>query len=98
MDITDIINKKDFTSCHLFSHGDRVLYKVQALGNYRRFERMEKESFSPQNTGRHKSIQVGQDMYKVCFEKLSVTKFSEATTWSTAQGIAFDFDDQELLG
>jgi len=56
------------------------------------------ESFSPLNTGRHKSIQVGQDMYKVCFEKLSVTKFSEATTFSTAQGIDFEFDYQEMLG
>ena len=59
---------------------------------------MEMDSFSPVGTGRHKSIQVGQDMYKVCFERLSVIKFGEATSWSNAQGIAFDFDDQEVLG
>ena len=98
MDITNIINKKDFTSCHLFSHGDRVLYKVQALGNYRRFEKMEMDSFSPKDTSRHKSIQVAQDLYKVCFDKLSVIKFGNATGFDTTMGIDFDEDYQEVLG
>ena len=98
MDITNIINKKDFTSCHLFSHGDRVLYKVQALGNYRRFEKMEMDSFSPKETSRHKSIQVAQDFYKVCFDKLSVIKFPNAIGFDTTMGIDFEEDYQEVLG
>ena len=98
MDITNIINKKDFTSCHLFSHGDRVLYKVQALGNYRRFEKMEEDSFSPVNTSRHKSIQVAQDFYKVCFDKLSVIKFENAIGFDTTMGICFAEGDQVMLG
>ena len=55
------------------------------MNTTRRFERIEAEELHA-NTGRHKAIRVGEHIFKVCFERLSVTKFNQAIALSTSNG------------
>ena len=72
-----VLNQDEFTGMHLIAHGDKSVFQVESLDGYQTVRRFSDKAL--RSGTNYKAAQVRNDLYKVGFDKLSVTKFTNCT-------------------
>ena len=72
-----MLNQDEFTGMHLIAHGDKSVFQVESLDGYQTVRRFSDKAL--RSGTNYKAAQVRNDLYKVGYDKLSVTKFTNCT-------------------